>query len=135
MMLNCIAPELDDKKLLTFVRSHFSSALDQPLDEDQMSLDDASDIEESFTQDIFAQFKESPIFNELKSNFTQNIVLAAMVMNSNVLNDENEDINGILTDWCMEHEDEEMKVEEILDNFKSNQSKPKPLSSSVRQKV
>ena len=130
MMLNCIAPELDDKELFRFVRSHFSSALDtQPMDEDQMSLDDVSDIEESFAQDIFAQFKETPIFNELKSNFKQNIVLAAMVMNSNVLNDENEDINEILTDWCMEHEDEETEVEKILKNFKS-----KPPSSSIRQK-
>ena len=48
-------------------------------------------------EDIFAQFKESAVFGELKSNFSQNIVLASMVINLDILNDENQDINEILT--------------------------------------
>ena len=130
MMLNCIAPNLGNKDLLKFVRSHFSGAsaqVNQQLDDDQMSLDDSFDNEEEddFTEDIFAQFKESAVFGELKSNFSQNIVLASMVINLDILNDENQDINEILTDWCMEHEDDEGDIQKLLNDFKSNQSKLK----------
>ena len=89
-----------------------------------MNVDDEPNIED-VSVDAFAQFKESPIFTELKANFSQNLILAAMVTNIEILDDENKDINEILTDWCMEHEDDDEDVEKILDQFKTAQSKPK----------
>ena len=89
-----------------------------------MNVDDEPNIED-VSVDAFAQFKESPIFTELKANFSQNLILAAMVTNIEILDDENKDINEILTDWCMEHEDDDEDVEKILDQFKMDQSKPK----------
>ena len=90
-----------------------------------MNVDEGPNTEEDVFVDTFAQFKESPIFGELKANFNQNTVLAAMVTNAEILNDENKDINEILTDWCMEHEDDDDNVEKILDQFKTDQSKSK----------
>ena len=90
-----------------------------------MNIDDEPTTEEDVFVDTFAQFKESPIFGELKTNFNQNIVLAAMVTNIEILDDENKDINEILTGWCMDHEDEDEDVEKILDQFKTDQSKSK----------
>ena len=48
-----------------------------------------------------------------------------MVINLEILNDENQDINEILTDWCMEHEDDEGEIQKSLNDFKSNQTKLK----------
>ena len=133
MMLKLIA-NLSDKELSTFVRNHFGTA--HQLAEDQMSVDDEdttqdiSEIEDDFETDKFQPYRDSPIFKELrKAQFTETIILAAILSNLDAWNNENSKLSEILMEFCLEHDDEG-DCKEILMNFKPEKPKIDKLESN-----
>lgn len=131
MMLRLIGSELTDQELMRFVRRYFHDASEHLADiqDDQMSVGtnsgDMSDLDED-EPDLFAHFKEYAIFQEIRSNFDEVIVLAAFIYNEGSAN--KEDFCDILTSWCMEHEDNTQSCKAILDHYKAaNSAKPKQM--------